>query len=73
MLETCFGLGLILGPTVGGALYSASGYMLPFVVLGTFLLLGGVIAFCVLPKRPGTSLVRQQSPPLLPLSVRNLM
>jgi MFS family permease len=50
LLETCFGLGLILGPTVGGALYQASGYYLPFVVLGSFLVLGGVIAFWSLPK-----------------------
>lgn len=49
LLETCFGLGLILGPTVGGALYEWGGYPLPFVVLGTFLLLGGVLTFCFLP------------------------
>ena len=33
-LETFFGLGLIVGPSVGGALYEAGGYVLPFAVLG---------------------------------------
>lgn len=50
MLETCFGLGLILGPTVGGALYEWVGYSLPFISLGSFLLLGGVLTFCCLPS-----------------------
>lgn len=49
MLETCFGLGLILGPTVGGALYEWVGYSLPFISLGSFLLLGGLLTFCCLP------------------------
>lgn len=50
LLETCFGLGLILGPTVGGALYSAGGYWLPFVALGAFLLMGGGVTACCLAK-----------------------
>ena len=51
LLETAFGLGLILGPTVGGALYQLDGYLLPFVVLGSFLILGGIIAIVCLPKQ----------------------
>ena len=34
ILETFFGIGLIVGPTVGGALYEAGGFTLPFVSLG---------------------------------------
>lgn len=34
VLETFFGVGLILGPTVGGALYQVGGFTLPFVTLG---------------------------------------
>ncbi|KAI1305388.1 MFS-type transporter SLC18B1 [Halotydeus destructor] len=49
LLETCFGLGLILGPTVGGALYQLGGYWLPFVSLGTFMLLGAIITSLSLP------------------------
>ena len=37
-LETFFGIGLIVGPTVGGALYSVGGYTLPFAALGTLLI-----------------------------------
>ncbi|CAG2115762.1 unnamed protein product, partial [Medioppia subpectinata] len=48
LLQTFFGLGLILGPTLGGALYQWGGFILPFVVLGSFLLLGGVFTFLLL-------------------------
>ncbi|XP_054156784.1 MFS-type transporter SLC18B1-like [Oppia nitens] len=50
LLETCFGLGLILGPTLGGAFYQLGGFLLPFVILGSFLLLGGVFTFILMPK-----------------------
>ncbi|XP_054166944.1 MFS-type transporter SLC18B1-like [Oppia nitens] len=34
VMETCFGLGLIVGPVIGGTLYEFGGYSLPFIVLG---------------------------------------
>lgn len=53
-LETFFGLGLIVGPMVGGALYSVGGYLLPFVVLGTTLFSVAILTLCILPKHdPG--------------------
>uniref|UniRef100_A0A0A9WX84 MFS-type transporter C6orf192 n=1 Tax=Lygus hesperus TaxID=30085 RepID=A0A0A9WX84_LYGHE len=48
-LETFFGLGLIVGPTVGGALYEIGGYTTPFVVLGSALFLSAVMTAFVLP------------------------
>ena len=33
--QTCFGLGYMLGPGVGAALYQTGGFMLPFLVIGT--------------------------------------
>ncbi|CAH1399278.1 unnamed protein product [Nezara viridula] len=48
-LETFFGLGLIVGPTVGGALYEAGGYTTPFVVLGSALFLSAIMTWFVLP------------------------
>ncbi|XP_029169768.1 MFS-type transporter SLC18B1-like [Nylanderia fulva] len=48
-LETFFGLGLIVGPTVGGALYQIGGYTTPFVVLGSALFLTAVITAFILP------------------------
>lgn len=53
-LETFFGLGLIVGPMVGGALYAAGGYFLPFVVLGTVLFIVAIVTLCVLPKHEPT-------------------
>ncbi|XP_015604899.1 MFS-type transporter SLC18B1 [Cephus cinctus] len=48
-LETFFGLGLIVGPTVGGALYQVGGYTTPFAVLGSALFLAAVMTAFVLP------------------------
>ncbi|KAL0281503.1 UNVERIFIED_CONTAM: hypothetical protein PYX00_002475 [Menopon gallinae] len=48
-LETFFGLGLIVGPTVGGALYQIGGYVTPFAVLGSVLFLSAIMTAFVLP------------------------
>ncbi|XP_066598482.1 MFS-type transporter SLC18B1-like [Prorops nasuta] len=48
-LETFFGLGLIVGPTVGGALYQIGGYTTPFAVLGSALFLAAVMTVFILP------------------------
>ncbi|XP_011498704.1 PREDICTED: MFS-type transporter SLC18B1-like [Ceratosolen solmsi marchali] len=48
-LETFFGLGLIVGPTVGGALFQLGGYTTPFAVLGFALFLAAVVTAFVLP------------------------
>ncbi|XP_076270313.1 MFS-type transporter SLC18B1-like isoform X2 [Rhynchophorus ferrugineus] len=50
-LETFFGLGLIVGPTVGGALYQVGGYTLPFAVMGSALFASAVLAAFILPKQ----------------------
>lgn len=49
-METFFGLGLIVGPMVGGTLYAKGGYFLPFVVLGSALFVTALLTACVLPK-----------------------
>lgn len=49
-LETFFGLGLIVGPMVGGLLYSIGGYFLPFVTLGLLLFSTAIITLCILPQ-----------------------
>ncbi|KAK1120385.1 hypothetical protein K0M31_012366 [Melipona bicolor] len=51
-LETFFGLGLIVGPTVGGALYQVGGYITPFVVLGSALFTTAVMTIFILPVHP---------------------
>lgn len=50
-LETLFGCGLIVGPMIGGALYSIGGYYLPFVVLGSALFTCAIMTLLVLPDR----------------------
>ena len=48
IMETCFGLGLIVGPVLGGALYEWGGYTLPFLVLGILLTLSASLILCFL-------------------------
>ncbi|KAL1491150.1 hypothetical protein ABEB36_011790 [Hypothenemus hampei] len=49
-LETFFGLGLTVGPTVGGALFQVGGYTLPFAVMGSALFASAILTAIVLPK-----------------------
>ncbi|XP_064112403.1 MFS-type transporter SLC18B1-like [Macrobrachium nipponense] len=49
-LETCYGLGMIAGPTVGGALFEVGGYTLPFVSLGGTLIAAATLTYCILPS-----------------------
>lgn len=61
-LETFFGLGLIVGPMVGGALYAVGGYFLPFAVLGSCLFITAMLTACVLPKHPAERDAGQAGP-----------
>ncbi|XP_063633682.1 MFS-type transporter SLC18B1-like [Cydia splendana] len=49
-LETFFGLGLIVGPALGGALYALGGYTLPFAVLGSALFCAAIMSCVALPR-----------------------
>lgn len=49
-LEMFTGLGLILGPPVGGWFYQSFGYEVPFILLGCVLLLMVPFNIYVLPK-----------------------
>ena len=55
LVEMSFGVGMILGPTVGGALYQLGGFTTPFGVLGGILLIQAVISTQTLPKLKGNS------------------
>ncbi|XP_070538711.1 MFS-type transporter SLC18B1-like [Ptychodera flava] len=48
-VELFNGLGFIIGPPLGGALYDAAGYMLPFMVLGGIMLIFTVVNYFLLP------------------------
>ncbi|XP_041361318.1 MFS-type transporter SLC18B1-like [Gigantopelta aegis] len=50
-LETFSGLGLMIGPPIGGALYELGGYGLPFWVLGTVLLFCAAISYYLMPQQ----------------------
>lgn len=39
-----------MGPTFGGILFSLGGYMLPFIVMGSILLMDGALIFWFLPS-----------------------
>jgi len=43
-VETSFGLGTMTGPFFGGLLFKMGGFLLPFLVCGAFLVVGGLLA-----------------------------
>ncbi|XP_071946856.1 MFS-type transporter SLC18B1-like [Antedon mediterranea] len=55
LLEVFTGIGLMIGPFIGGVLYEYGGFILPFVSLGCLMLLFSVILMFVLPKDSYTS------------------
>lgn len=42
-LEMFFGLGVIVGPIVGGILYDFAGFLLPFFIQGTIIAISGIV------------------------------
>merc|ERR1712088_590658 len=52
MIELFFGVGEIVGPVVGGALYEVGGFTLPFAVMGSLLFLSSIFIYFVLPDTP---------------------
>ncbi|XP_018587230.1 MFS-type transporter SLC18B1 isoform X3 [Scleropages formosus] len=53
-LEVFTGLGLIMGPPMGGLLYQSFGYEVPFMALGCFVLLMVPFNMCILPHLEAT-------------------
>ncbi|XP_065486430.1 MFS-type transporter SLC18B1 [Caloenas nicobarica] len=49
-LEIFTGLGLVLGPPLGGFLYQSFGYEIPFITLGCIVLTLVPVNMCILPK-----------------------
>lgn len=49
-LEVFSGLGLIVGPPLGGFLYQSFGYEMPFILLGCLVLLMIPLNLCILPN-----------------------
>jgi len=49
VLELFFGIGMIIGPMIGGALYTLGGFTLPFDIMGSLLLLASLFIYIVLP------------------------
>merc|ERR1712038_2188994 len=52
MIELFFGIGEIVGPVVGGALYEIGGFVLPFAVMGSILFCSSIFIYFVLPDTP---------------------
>lgn len=65
ILETFFGLGMIMGPTVGGALYEAGGFTLPFVTLGAVLVGATIFTTIILPHSTDNSGATTNKPSML--------
>ncbi|XP_059175202.1 MFS-type transporter SLC18B1-like [Physella acuta] len=60
-LETCIGIGLMTGPTIGGALYEVGGFGLPFWAIGAVICISGLMVFTCLPPPEDNTLKRKGS------------
>ena len=49
--ETAFGVGYSTGPAIGGFLYDAGGFHLPFMVIGVANILFAIIIILALPSK----------------------
>ncbi|XP_076361374.1 uncharacterized protein LOC143252705 isoform X2 [Tachypleus tridentatus] len=50
IVEMFYGLGITIGPTIGGVLFEVGGFMLPFFLLGAILVCLSAIMICFLPE-----------------------
>ncbi|XP_014274084.1 MFS-type transporter SLC18B1 isoform X2 [Halyomorpha halys] len=48
-LEVFYGLGYIVGPTLGGLIFSVGGYKLPFLVMGSTMFIAVLFVYIILP------------------------
>jgi len=65
ILETFFGLGMILGPFIGGLLYEIGGFILPFVILGGCLIAATLFVVVVLPRSRDTTPESTEKPTMM--------
>jgi MFS family permease len=63
ILETFFGLGMILGPFIGGLLYEIGGFILPFVIMGGMLIAATLFVVIVLPRDHRAPAVENENKP----------
>ncbi|RZF38885.1 hypothetical protein LSTR_LSTR006542 [Laodelphax striatellus] len=60
-IEVFYGVGYIVGPTVGGLLYALGGYKLPFIVNGTVIMCTAVVVLMILPEINNNSLSKNDA------------
>ncbi|XP_078669060.1 MFS-type transporter SLC18B1-like [Branchiostoma floridae x Branchiostoma belcheri] len=66
-LEIFTGAGMMIGPPVGGALYSLGGYKVPFLVVGGFMLICAVFMPFILPTQLDRDDVTEETASLVAL------
>jgi len=64
VIELFFGIGQIVGPLLGGALYQVGGFTLPFAIMGSLLFISSIFIYFVLPEiqNPPSDLVESPKP-----------
>nr|XP_050039144.1 MFS-type transporter SLC18B1-like [Dermacentor andersoni] len=63
--QTVFGVGLVVGPMVGGCLYQIGGFMVPFVSIGVLMLICCALVYFLLPATEGPNEVGQKTGDML--------
>jgi MFS family permease len=72
LLESCYGVGLMLGPPLGGLLFALAGFMAPFWASGLLLFLVGCLVICLF-KDPGPTSPAEATKKPLPVPWRRLL
>lgn len=72
-LELFSGVGMMIGPPVGGALFQLGGFLLPFISLGSFIVLVGFVSYFILHSPEATRLSRHSALALLKIPVVFIM
>ena len=65
--QACFGLGYMMGPVAGAALYEAGGFMLPFLVVGSLSTISSVVLALTIPDLSTVGNKNVDGPPQTPL------
>ena len=71
--QTCFGLGYMLGPAVGAALYEVGGFQLPFLVIGAISVVFSVALILTIPRFSDDESGEEQSSSRQTLSYRSVL
>jgi len=62
LVEALSGVGLIMGPAIGSALFAIGGFSLPFLFISVYFLIGSLLVFKIMPQSIEASYSEESKP-----------